>query len=61
MFKVSTTSMHTWSQSVMPLVNRIIDDALVKVKPRLHQAFSKVVDVANLCFIQALLYNTPNK
>jgi len=61
MFKVSTTSMHTWSQSVMPLVNRIIDDALVKVKPRLHQAFSQVVDVMNFCFIHAVLYNTPNK
>jgi len=60
-FKVSTTSTHTWSQMVTPLVNRSVSDVLVKVKPRLHQAFSKVVDVANLCFIQALLYNTPNK
>ena len=27
----------------------------------LHQAFLKVVDVMNLCFIHALLYNTPDK
>ena len=34
-----------------------IDNALVKVKPSLHQAFSQVVDVINLCFMHALLYN----
>ena len=43
---------------VTPLVNRSVNDVLVKVKPSLHQAFSKVVDVVNLCFIHALLYNT---
>ena len=38
-----------------------IDDVLIKVKPSLHQAFLQVVDVMNLCFTRALLYNTPNK
>jgi len=39
-----------------------IDDVLVKVKTSLHhQTFSQVVDVMNLCFIHALLYNTPYK
>jgi len=33
----------------------------VKVKTSLHQAFSQVVDVMNLCFTHTLLYNTPNK
>jgi len=28
-----------------------IDDVPVKVKPSLHQVFSQVVDVMNLCFI----------
>ena len=37
------------------------DDVLVKVKTSLRQAFLQVVDVMNLCFVQALLYNTPNK
>jgi len=36
-----------------------IDDVPVKVKTSLHQAFSQVVDVMNLCFMHALLYNTP--
>jgi len=27
---------------VTPLVNRIVDDVLVKVKPSLHQAISQV-------------------
>ena len=39
----------------------IIDDVPVKVKTSLHQAFSQVVDAMNLCFIHALLYNTPDK
>jgi len=38
-----------------------VDDVPVKVKISLHQVFSKVVDVMNLCFIHALLYNTPSK
>jgi len=38
-----------------------IDDVLVKVKTDLHQAFSQVVDVMNLCFMHALLYNTQYK
>jgi len=38
-----------------------IDNVLVKVKTSLHQAFSQVVDVMNLCFIYALLCNTPYK
>jgi len=38
-----------------------IDDDLVKVKTSLHQAFSQVVDVMNLCLIHALLYSTPYK
>ena len=38
-----------------------MDDVPVKVKTSLDQAFSQVVDVMNLCFMHALLYDTPNK
>jgi len=38
-----------------------IDDVPVKVKTSFHQAFSQVVDVMNVYFIHALLYNIPNK
>jgi len=38
-----------------------IDSVLVKVKTGLHQAFSHVIAVMNLCFIHALLYDTPAK
>jgi len=38
-----------------------IDYVLLKVKTSLHQAFSQVIDVTNLCFVHALLYNTTNK
>jgi len=34
-----------------------IDDFPVKVKTSLHQVFSQVVDVMNLCFIHTLLSN----
>jgi len=56
-FKVSTTS----TQMPTLLVNRSVDDVLVKIKPSLYQAFSQVIDVMNLCFVHALLYNTRNK
>jgi len=38
-----------------------ITDIQVKVKTSLHQALPQVVDVMNLCFMHALLYNTPNR
>jgi len=38
-----------------------IDDVPVKVKTNLHLAFSQVVNVTNLCFVHALLYDTLNK
>jgi len=38
-----------------------IEELPVKVKTSLHQACLQVVDVMNLCFTHALLYNTPNK
>jgi len=59
-FKVSATSMHAWYHAVTPLVNHSVDDVLFKVKPSLYQAFWLVIDVANLCFVHALLHNTPN-
>jgi len=49
---------HTRFQMVTPLVNRCTDDVLIEVKPSLHQAFSQVDDVINLCFIHAMLYNS---
>ena len=47
-------------QVVTPVVNRSIDNVLVKVKPSLRQAFSQVVNVTNrfIHYIHALLYNT---
>jgi len=39
----------------------LMDDVLVTVKTNLHQAFLQVIDVMNLCFMHALLYNTPYK
>jgi len=43
------------------MVTPLVDLGVSDVKPSLHQAFLKVVDVMNLCFVHALLYNTPNK
>jgi len=41
------------------LVNRSVDDVLVKVRPSLHQAFSQVIDVMNLCFTHAIAVQHP--
>jgi len=43
------------------MVNRSVDNVLFKVKPSLHQAFSQVIDVMNLCFGHASLQNFRNK
>jgi len=46
--------------TVMPLVNHSVGNVLFRVKPSLHQAFLQVTYVTNVCFIHALLHNTPN-
>jgi len=51
---------HQHAHTVAPLVNRSLDDVLSTIIPSLHQAFLQVTDVTNLCFIHALLHNTPN-
>jgi len=52
---------HAHMISYRNIINAGTDDVPVKVKISLHQAFSQVVDVMNLRFIHALLYNTANK
>jgi len=59
-FKLSTTSAHTWSQTVMPLVSRNADNVLFISRPSLHRTCSQVIDVMDFCFMHALLH-TPNK
>jgi len=39
-------------------VQASIDDVPAKFKTSLYQAFLQVVDVMNLCFMHALLYNS---
>jgi len=51
---------HARSQTVAPMVNGSLDDVLSKINPILHQTFLQVTDVTNLCFIHALLHDTPN-
>jgi len=57
-FEVSTMHQHAHMISDGPAST---DDVLAKVKTNLHQAFLQVVNVMNLCFMHALLYNTPYK
>ena len=52
---------HSSSQTVMPLVGHSVDNVLFRVIPSLHQAFLQITDIINLCFVHALLRNTPNK
>jgi len=58
---VCVTSAHHQHAHMISDGHASIDDVQVKVKTSLHQAFLQVINVINLCFIDALLYNTPNK
>jgi len=59
--KVEKPKMHHQHVHMISDGHASMDDVLVKVKTSLHQAFSQVVDVMNLCFAHALLYDTANK
>ena len=61
-FKVSATVQtctHDLRRSHIHMVHRSVANVLVKVNPSLHQVFSQVIDVVNLCFVYALLHTTP--
>jgi len=51
-------SVHRQRAHVISDADSSIDDVPVKVRTSLYQAFLQVVDVMNLCFMHALLYNT---
>jgi len=57
-FKVSAATC-TQFQTVAQLVKPSIANVLFKVRPSLHQAFLQVTDAMNICFVHALLHNTP--
>jgi len=51
-------SVHHQHAHMMSDGHASIDDVPIKVKTSLHEAFLHVIDVMNLCFMHALLYNT---
>ena len=59
MLKVSFIS-DTPMQSLLPLVNRCISSALIKVMPFLDQSFFQMIDVTDPATVDTLLPNAPN-
>ena len=61
MLKVSSVLSDTPTQSLLPLVDRAINDVLVKSAPFCNQSFFQIVDVTDPATVDSLLQNAPDR
>ena len=60
LLKVPATSTHSRMKTLMPLVDRSVDDVLIKMSPLLHQPFLQMIDVTNSCLADMVLQHWPD-
>jgi len=60
MFKLSSLSSSTRSQSFSPLLHCAVDNALIKTFPLIHDALAKFFNICNLpLVVDPLLHDSP--
>ena len=59
MLKMSYSGSNTSMETLPPLVNDIVNDALLHVSPRVNQTL-QVVHVLNFCLVDVLLHYAPD-
>jgi len=60
MVEVSAVRLHTYTKMLAPLVNCIVNDALVDVTPHLLQMLFQFVSVVHPRLVHSLLDDTPD-
>ena len=59
MLKLSSSHSNTGVQTLPPLVNCIVNDALLHVSPAVDQTSLQVVHILDFCLVDMLLYYAP--
>jgi len=64
MFEVSTSGStsgsNTGMETFMPLVDGVVDKALLNTSPHINQMALQIVQILDLCLVNSLLHNAPD-
>ena len=60
MLKLYSSGSNTGMQTLPPLVNCIVNDALLHVSPHVNQTSLQVVDILDFCLVDTLLHYSPD-
>jgi len=60
MLKMSSSGSNTGVQMLPPLVNCIVNDALLHVSPHVNQTSLQVVHILDFCLVDTLLHYAPD-
>jgi len=60
MFEVSTSVSNISAEMFMPLVNGIVDKALLYTSPCINQMALQIVQIFDLCLLSSVLHNAPD-
>jgi len=57
MFEVSTSDSNTGAETFMPLVNGVVDKALLYTSSHVNQMALQIVQILDLCLLNSVLHN----
>jgi len=60
MFEVSTSGSNTDAETFTPLVDGVIDKALLYTSPHVNQTALQIVQILDLCPVNSVLHNAPD-
>jgi len=60
MFEVSTSGSNTGAETFTPLVNGVVDKALLYTSPHINQTALQIIQILDLCLLNFVLHNAPD-
>jgi len=60
MFEVSTSVSNTRAETFTPLVDGVVDKALLYISPHVNQTSLQIVQILDLCLVNFVPHNAPD-
>jgi len=60
MFEVSISGSNTGAETFTPLVDGVVDEALLYTSPHVNQTVLQIVKILDLCLVNSVLHNAPD-
>jgi len=60
MFEVSNSGSNTGAETFTPLVNGVVDKALLYTSPHVNHTALQIVQILELCLLNSVLHNAPD-